>query len=117
MLERGGRRDIFLGARECQGYVEPCAFHEGPGAYDGTPPMPLGLMVHGITYADEDGSDQMRERLWRPVMQDGVIRFIRPEECPIIRPIRKQHAKPFLLGKTMQSCDTLCREVMQDGMG
>ena len=116
MLERGGRRDIFLGARECQGYVEPCAFHEGPGAYDGTPPMPLGLMVHGITYADEDGSDQMRERLWRPVMQDGVIRFIRPEGCPIIRPIRKQHAKPFMLGKTMQSCDTLYREVMQDGM-
>ena len=24
MLKKGGRRDIFLGARECQGYVEPC---------------------------------------------------------------------------------------------
>ena len=24
MLERGGRRDIFLGARECQGYIAPC---------------------------------------------------------------------------------------------
>ena len=23
-LERGGRQDIFLGTRECQGYVEPC---------------------------------------------------------------------------------------------
>ena len=29
MIERGGRRDIFLGARECQGYVEPCVFGEG----------------------------------------------------------------------------------------
>jgi CRISPR-associated protein Cas5d len=24
MIERGGRRDVFLGTRECQGYVEPC---------------------------------------------------------------------------------------------
>ena len=59
MLERGGRRDIFLGTRECQGYVEPCNFHEGAGAYDDAPPMPFGLMVHGITYADEDGSGQI----------------------------------------------------------
>ena len=29
MIEKGGRRDIFLGARECQGYVEPCRFGEG----------------------------------------------------------------------------------------
>ncbi len=34
MIERGGRRDIFLGTRECQGYVEPCVFGEGEGAYD-----------------------------------------------------------------------------------
>ena len=25
MIRKGGRRDIFLGTRECQGYVEPCA--------------------------------------------------------------------------------------------
>ena len=29
MLERGGRQDIFLGTRDCQGYVEPCEFGEG----------------------------------------------------------------------------------------
>lgn len=29
MIKRGGRRDIFLGTRECQGYVEPCSFGEG----------------------------------------------------------------------------------------
>ena len=31
MLERGGRRDIFLGTRECQGYIEPCEFGSGKG--------------------------------------------------------------------------------------
>lgn len=116
MLERGGRRDIFLGTRECQGYVEPCTFGEGPGAYDNSPPMPLGLMLHGITYADEDGSGQMSERLWRPVMRHGVIEFIRPEECPVIRPIRKQKSKSFVLGETVQACDDLYREVTSDGL-
>ena len=37
MIEKGGRRDIFLGTRECQGYVEPCIFGEEKGAYDETP--------------------------------------------------------------------------------
>lgn len=31
MIRKGGRRDIFLGTRECQGYVEPCSFTEGEG--------------------------------------------------------------------------------------
>ena len=34
---KGGRRDIFLGTRECQGYVAPCVFGTGTGAYDGKP--------------------------------------------------------------------------------
>ena len=56
----------------------------------------LGLMLHGITYADEDGSGMMSERLWRPVMERGIIQFIRPEKCPIIRPIHKQKENHLL---------------------
>src|SRR5699024_9155894 len=33
-VERGGRRDIYLGTRECQGYVEVCQFGEGESFYD-----------------------------------------------------------------------------------
>ena len=33
MIERGGRRDIFLGTRECQAYVEPCGFADGEGRH------------------------------------------------------------------------------------
>lgn len=33
-LARGGRRDIFLGTRECQAYVRPVKFGEGEGFYD-----------------------------------------------------------------------------------
>lgn len=116
MLERGGRRDIFLGTRECQGYVEPCEFGEGKGAYDDSPALPLGLMLHGITYADEDENGVMSERLWRPVMEHGVIRFIRPEECSVIRPIRTQKEKSFVLKKNLQPCEELDREVEIDGV-
>ena len=53
MIEKGGRRDIFLGARECQGYVEPCKFGEGQGFYDNYGELSFGVMFHGFDYPDE----------------------------------------------------------------
>ena len=86
MIARGGRRDIFLGTRECQGYVEPCVFDEGSGAYDEIPELGFGLMYHGITYADEAYSEEtkgkMTVRFWYPVMKKGVVSFSRPEQSP-----------------------------------
>lgn len=79
MTERGGRRDIFLGTRECQGYVEPCAFHEGKGFYDDYGELTLGTMFHGFNYPDETGVDELGVRFWHAKMVDGVIRFPRPE--------------------------------------
>ncbi len=98
MIGRGGRRDVFLGTRECQAYVQPCLFGEGEGAYDDTPQLDFGVMYHGITYADEAYSDETRGnmtvRLWRAVMERGIIRFLSPEGC-IHRPIREMDIKPF----------------------
>ena len=58
-----------------------------------------GLMLHGITYADEailpEDKGMLTVRLWRPVMKDGVIEFIRPEECTEKRHIREMEIKPF----------------------
>ena len=56
----------------------------------------------------------MSERLWRPVMERGIIQFIRPEECPIIRPIHKQKEKSFVIKKNIQPCEELYREVKTD---
>ncbi|MEA4912385.1 MAG: type I-C CRISPR-associated protein Cas5c [Oscillospiraceae bacterium] len=99
MIERGGRRDVFLGTRECQGYVEPCVFGEGVSAYVETSRLDFGLMYHGITYADEAYSDEtagkMTVRFWRPVMRAGVIEFIRPEDCPAVRTVREMDIKSF----------------------
>ncbi|MDO4281005.1 MAG: type I-C CRISPR-associated protein Cas5c [Peptococcaceae bacterium] len=99
MIRKGGRRDIFLGARECQGYVEPCVFGEGAGAYDHLPELSFGLMVHGITYADEAYSEETRGKMtvryWQPVMKNGVITFPHPEECRLHKAVRDMDIKPF----------------------
>ncbi|MFD7525000.1 type I-C CRISPR-associated protein Cas5c [Paenibacillus chitinolyticus] len=94
-LEMGGRRDIFLGTRECQGYVEPCVFGEGKGFYDEYGDIHLGNMVHGINYPDETGRDQMEIRLWKPVMSNGIIKFDKPEECIQVRTISEMKPKHF----------------------
>ena len=101
MIEKGGRRDIFLGTRECQGYVEPCKFGEKKGFYDNID-MTFGIMLHGITYPDEvtDKSKEgiMSVRLWTPKMKNGIIKFPRPENCPIVRDIGKRDIKEFISG-------------------
>lgn len=95
MVERGGRRDIFLGTRECQGYVEPVEYGSGSGFYDHSGKIPLGTMFHGFNYTDETGGNMLRVRLWQPVMENGIIRFIRPEACTMIKDIRKVTSKQF----------------------
>lgn len=94
MIERGGRRDVFLGARECQGYVEPCQFGEGKGDYDDYGELAFDLMFHGFDYPDELGKNKFQARFWRPKMENGVINFIRPEECSIRKVVRNMVANP-----------------------
>ncbi|MEA4846775.1 MAG: type I-C CRISPR-associated protein Cas5c [Clostridiaceae bacterium] len=95
MIKHGGRRDIFLGTRECQGYVEPCKFGEGTGAYDNYGEISFGLMFHGFDYPDETGVDKLVARLWTSVMHNGYIKFPRPDECLIKRDIAAMKAKLF----------------------
>jgi CRISPR-associated protein Cas5d len=92
MLERGGRQDVFLGTRDCQGYVEPCVFGSGNGAYDNDAEISYGLMFHGFDYPDETGHNELTARFWKPVMRKGIITFDRPEKCSkelrkIVRPM------------------------------
>jgi CRISPR-associated protein Cas5d len=96
MIERGGRRDVFLGTRECQGYVEPCKFGEGAGKYDGYRELAFGLMFHGFDYPDEVEYGKFYTRFWRPVMKVGIVTFPRPDdEQAIVRKfIRKMVATP-----------------------
>lgn len=99
MVEKGGRQDIFLGTRECQGYVEPCTFGDGKGEYDSCGELAYGLMFHGFDYPDEtgpdkDGKNKLHSRFWRPVMQDGVVTFPKPDECTVRKIVRNMVPNP-----------------------
>lgn len=56
-------------------------------------------MYHGITYPDEAYSEETRGRMtarfWYPVMKNGVIHFLPPEECPGQKPLREMPMKSF----------------------
>lgn len=94
-LNRGGRQDIFLGTRDCQAYVEPCKFGANRSAYQDLNELGFGLMFHGFDYPDETGTNEFYARFFCPVMKQGIVQFLPPEECEIRRFIRNMTAKEF----------------------
>lgn len=105
MVERGGRQDIFLGTRDCQGYVEACKFGSDAGYYDEPDELAFGLMFHGFDYPDETGGNEMVGRFWQPVMKAGIIEFLPPERCKLRKTIRNMAAKRFGIGDNLNSVD------------
>lgn len=99
VLEKGGRQDIFLGTRDCQGYVEPCVFGEGVGTYDETPELSFGQVFHSFDYPDEIGIDEFHANFWQAKMEKGVLNFPKPKDCKVKRFIRKMTPKQFSLGQ------------------
>jgi CRISPR-associated protein Cas5d len=95
MLERGGRQDIFLGTRDCQGYVEPFSFGDDAGAYDEDDEIGYGLMFHGFDYPDETGTNELYARFWYPTLKKGVLNFERPKDCKHKKFVREMEAKTF----------------------
>lgn len=100
MLDRGGRRDVFLGSRECQAYVEPHTFGAGSGVYDGVTEIGFGLMLHGLDYPDETGRAEMSARFWHPVLRRGIVDFPRPDACEMRTRLRSTRPKAFVPGVT-----------------
>ena len=113
-VKKGGRRDVFLGTRECQGYVEECAFGEGESFYDDYGEVSFGPMFHGFTYPDEGDQETLQARIWVPTMKNGIIRFKRPEECEIIRDVRKGSMKQFTKGENFTDVDQEYEEMLKE---
>lgn len=103
MVERGGRQDIFLGTRDCQGYVESCKFGEGAGELDDAGELAFGLMFHGFDYPDETGDQKLHARFWRQTMNNGIILFDRPEDCAVKRYVRDMTVKSFGIDESQRS--------------
>lgn len=112
-IEKGGRRDIFLGTRECQAYVEPCEFGSNIGFYDNYGELNLGFMLHGMDYPDEnptklaDGSPSHNfdVRFYNCTMKDGVIVFPAPSDPALKRRtvFENQPIKQFVIGQNLLS--------------
>lgn len=107
-IEKGGRRDIYLGTRECQGYVEPEDFGSGEGAFDQLEQMDFGLMFHGFDYGDEGEGGMLTARFWTPRIQNGIITFCRPDECTVCRKIKPMEPKRFILGENLRAVEEEC---------
>ena len=103
-IEKGGRRDVFLGTRECQAYVVPCEFGSKSSYYDDYGEINFGFMLHGIDYPDENEDGTFGVRFWDYKMNDGVIIFPPPDSEEIkSRPVRKtQIIKAFDLNKNIK---------------
>lgn len=97
-IDRGGRRDIFLGRRDCQAYVEPVVFGEGQGYYDTTEEFAFGMMFHSFGYPNETGNNMLVTRFWKPVMRKGIIEFIQPDDCPTVKVVRN-NVQPQYFGR------------------
>ncbi|BCJ94346.1 type I-C CRISPR-associated protein Cas5 [Anaerocolumna cellulosilytica] len=97
-IEKGGRRDIWLGTRECAAYVVPCDFDQEQGYYDNYGEMDFGMQFHSFSYPDENGEGILYARFWKPKMVNGVIEFCKPEECSITKKIHKMNKKTFTEG-------------------
>ena len=112
-VRKGGRRDIFLGTRECQGYVEPCVFGEEKGFYDNYGELAFGMQFHGFGYPNETGKNELTRRMWSAKMQDGVLVFPRPETCHETV-IKKGVSKDFALGKSLLSSEEELSSIMRE---
>lgn len=86
MIRKGGRRDIFLGTRECQGYVEPVIFGDGASQHQQHGELSYGNMFHGFDYPDTIGRNELVARFWNAKIDaDSIIRFPRPDDASLIR--------------------------------
>ena len=66
-------------------------------------------MVHGFIYPDEwvyeEEKDKLIATFWNPVMRNGVITFIRPEQCEIRRVVGNGGIKRFVKDVNFEPID------------
>lgn len=83
-LKKGGRRDIFLGTRECVGYVEYITeeeYEKTPSYYDNQT-QSFGIMFHSFKYPAKPDYP-LKSLFTNTMMENGVIKFKSQDECEI----------------------------------
>lgn len=84
-LAKGGRRDIFLGTRECVGFAEVLTedeYEKTPSFYENQI-LSLGIMFHSFNYG-ESQDDHLISYYTETFMKNGIIHFKPQKECEIV---------------------------------
>jgi CRISPR-associated protein Cas5d len=83
-LKKGGRRDIFLGTRECIGYVDLITEDEYLNTKSNYKDdvLNFGIMFHSFKYPVKSG-EPLKSLFTNTTMIKGVIDFKPQEECEI----------------------------------
>lgn len=116
-LDRGGRRDIFLGTRECVGYIERITesdFTNDDSFYKDSK-ISYGIMFHSFTYPSESSysESELISNFTNITMDNGCIKFERPDECNIKHKLGKYDFKSITL-ENIKSVDEEYTEYMED---
>ncbi len=112
-LRKGGRRDVFLGAREFLGYVEQITEQEyltEKTFYYGSD-FDLGNMFHSFIYPCDE-TEPLKSLFTHTIMRDGIIQFKTQEECEITNILSSYTIKPH---KGVVSVDEELKEYGEGG--
>ena len=106
-LDKGGRRDIFLGSRECVAFVERITEIEycESESYYRNESLNFGIMFHSFIYPNEteEKVEQLQSTFTQIQMNNGEIEFIRPEDCSIVNELGNYVIKKFEYDKNIKS--------------
>lgn len=120
-MQKGGRRDVFLGTRECIGHIERIRnvdYEEAKSHYDGES-MSLGVMFHSFVYPDEaydiNSKGILMSNFHPMVMANGEIKFVEPKDCSIKHSLGNYSIKQFNDSNFM-SVDELLETYEKEGV-
>lgn len=84
-IEKGGRRDLFLGTRECLGVAERISQEEYESAesYYKDQTIDFGIMFHSFGYPTNEG-ESLKSYFTHTYMVDGVITFKEQDDCEVV---------------------------------
>lgn len=95
-LKKGGRRDVYLGSRECYADVKPCVFGEKPSFYDGKI-KEIGNMFFKFDY----GTEMIDVYFADIKIENGIIDFSKLKSKKVNTIKNTMTSKEFIIEKNM----------------
>lgn len=102
-IKKGGRRDIFLGTRECVGYIEEVTEEEflNTESYYNNSKMSLGIMFNQFKYPT-NSKEKLIAYYSETLMNNGVVTFKDIDKCNIYNEVKDYK---FKMTKSIKSVD------------